>query len=177
MESGWNRVLSKNTTSDSPNPPDIMHRATSRKTSTSRWVLNLSRQRQRLMKSFPLQFIRHDTLGFEYLDQSKNFAPQVWMFFFIYRYKCSLAGWKRLWTDKKRNQLLINRNEQVDVTLDLVYISISREDVLNQKKKNPDANEAFEVNIWNRFCLQSKRYIFSTMLSPSTTQRSWETFW
>ena len=23
------------------------------------------------------QFIRHDTLGFEYLDQSKNFAPQV----------------------------------------------------------------------------------------------------
>ena len=24
-----------------------------------------------------IQFIRHDTLGFEYLDQSKNFAPQV----------------------------------------------------------------------------------------------------
>ena len=24
-----------------------------------------------------IQFIRHDTLGFEYLDQSKNFAPPV----------------------------------------------------------------------------------------------------
>ena len=24
-----------------------------------------------------VQFIRHDTLGFEYLDQSKNFVPQV----------------------------------------------------------------------------------------------------
>ena len=69
------------------------------------------------------------------------------MFFFILRYKCSLAGWKRLRTDKKRNQLLIDRNEQVDYRLDLVYNSISREDVLNQKKKNPDANEAFEVNI------------------------------
>ena len=99
------------------------------------------------MNTLPPQFIRHDTLGFEYLDQSKNFAPQVWMFFFILRYKCSLAGWKRLWTDKKGNQLLIDRDEQVDVTLDLVNNSISREDVLNQKKKNPDANEAFEVNI------------------------------
>ena len=27
-----------------------------------------------------IQFIRHDTLGFEYLDQSKNFAPQVILF-------------------------------------------------------------------------------------------------
>ena len=30
-----------------------------------------------------IQFIRHDTLGFEYLDQSKNFAPQVSLSFEI----------------------------------------------------------------------------------------------
>ena len=24
-----------------------------------------------------MQFIRHDTLGFEYIDQSRNFVPQV----------------------------------------------------------------------------------------------------
>ena len=24
-----------------------------------------------------VQFIRHDALGFEYIDQSKNFVPQV----------------------------------------------------------------------------------------------------
>jgi len=62
-----------------------------------------------------IQFIRHDTLGFEYLDQSKNFAPQVGKDY-----------------------------ERIKKETNFSLIETSREDVLNQKKKNPDANEAFE---------------------------------
>jgi len=62
-----------------------------------------------------IQFIRHDTLGFEYLDQSKNFAPQV-----------------------RKDYEKIKRETNFSL------IETSREDVLAQKRKDPDTNEAFQ---------------------------------
>jgi len=61
-----------------------------------------------------IQFIRHDTLGFEYLDQSKNFAPQV-----------------------RKDYDLIKRKTNFTI------IEASRDDVLAQKRKDPDPKEAF----------------------------------
>jgi len=62
-----------------------------------------------------IQFIRHDTLGFEYLDQSKNFAPQV-----------------------RKDYEKIKRETNFSL------IENSREEVLAQKRKDPDTHEAFQ---------------------------------
>jgi len=62
-----------------------------------------------------VQFIRHDTLGFEYLDQSKNFVPQV--------------GVKLLDVGRGKD-------------FPTLRLKASRDDILAQKEQNPDPQEA-----------------------------------
>jgi len=62
-----------------------------------------------------VQFIRHDTLGFEYLEQSKNFVPQVAV-------KLHDVGRGKDFPTKR--------------------LKASRDDILAQKEQNPDPQEA-----------------------------------
>ena len=79
-----------------------------------------------------IQFIRHDTLGFEYLDQSKNFAPQVIQLLIS--------------TQTSPNHLSQVRKdyEKIKTETNFSLIENSREEVLAQKRKDPDTDEAFQ---------------------------------
>ena len=82
-----------------------------------------------------IQFIRHDTLGFEYLDQSKNFAPQVLYIFDIHFWGVLLTI---VFVQVRKDYEKIKRETNFSL------IETSREDVLAQKRKDPDTNEAFQ---------------------------------
>ena len=61
-----------------------------------------------------VQFIRHDALGFEYIDQSKNFVPQV----------------------RKDYEALKSHGK------DFPILMTSRDNILAQKSQDPDPKEA-----------------------------------
>ena len=78
-----------------------------------------------------VQFIRHDALGFEYIDQSKNFVPQVRGGY------TAVQSHQDFFTQVRKDYEALKSDGK-----DFPILMTSRDNILAQKSQEPDPDEA-----------------------------------